>query len=1079
MIRSLSKKSKKPVGSLLRIVFMVLCLVFVNLSIYAQTTVKGVVSDAKTGEPLPGVSVALEGTSSGTITDIDGKFSISVPSENSVLVFSYVGYNSEKIVAGGKSEINVSLVADIKTLDEVVVIGYGTAKKRDLTGPISSIGGEKLADIPVSSVAEALTGKLAGVQVTTTEGSPDADIKIRVRGGGSITRDNTPLYIVDGFPVDKISDIPPTDIQSVDVLKDASSTAIYGARGANGVIIVTTKSSKEGKLTVSYNGYYGVKNVTKKLDVLNPYEFAKWQYEQAVLQNSVTSQYEAYFGSYADIDLYKSMRGNDWQDIVFGRTGTTQNHNITVSSGTQTSSFKATYNRIDDKAIMLGSNFSRDNLDFKLNTNPVKWLKFNLSVRYADTKIEGSQANDVNGTEKSTSDSRLKNAVIFTPIPLKNMTAPDDDPESSSSLYPPTTVIADNDRYQRRKNYNMAADVSINLYKWLVFRSEVGLDYTNSVNNRFYGLTTYYVTNGDAPIKNQPAAQLINETESSVRNANILTASFKLNDHSLTLMAGEETLGKKDNTLTNIMDAYPTQFNSDMAWSFTSQGTPVSSNNFFTPDDNLLSFFGRLNYDFKGRYLVTATMRADGSSKFASTNRWGYFPSAAAAWRISDEKFMEGFKSWLSNLKLRFSYGEAGNNNIPPLSYLQVYSSNPTTYLPSSLGSSVWSAGKTMANGDLKWETTVTSNVGLDLGFFNNRINAGLELYKNNVRDLLIDFPVAGSGYSTQTRNIGKTSNRGIEATLDAVIIERKDFRLNFSFNVSLNRNKVEDLGGLASINPNSAWTSDAQASNDYMVVVGKPVGLMYGYKTVGMYSTNDFSWNGNNWVLNNANAQTPDNSGIDGASWGPGALKLKDINGDGKIDGSDRIIIGDATPKHTGGFALSAYFKGFDMTANFNWVYGNNIYNANKIEFTTANKYTYRNMLNIMNSSNRWTNIDPATGNRVTDPTQLASLNANAKIWSPGLSKYVFHSWAVEDGSFLRLNNLTIGYTLPQKWMSKVYVKQLRFFISAYNLFVWTNYSGFDPEVDTRRSTPLTPGVDYSAYPKSRSYNFGVNLTF
>jgi TonB-linked SusC/RagA family outer membrane protein len=1079
MIRYLNKKSKTPIGSLLRTGLVFFCFAFVSMTAYSQTQVKGLVTDAKTSEPLPGVSVLIEGTTSGAITNIDGQYTITVPAASSVLVFSFMGYNSEKVAVEGKSEINVSLIADIKTLDEVVVIGYGTVKKRDLTGPVSTISGDKLADIPVTSVAEALTGKLAGVQVTTTEGSPDAEIDIRVRGGGSITQDNSPLYIVDGFPVDKISDIPPTDIQSVDVLKDASTTAIYGARGANGVIIITTKSAKQGKLTVSYNGYYGVKNVTKKLGVLSPYEFAKWQYEQAVLQNVEASQYEAYFGSYNDIGLYKDMRGNDWQDIVFGRTGTTQNHNITVSSGNETMNFRATYSRADDKAIMLGSSFSRDNLNLMLNSTPVKWMKADFSVRYSDTKIYGGGANDMTGTEKSTSDSRLKNSVIYTPIPLKNYTSPDIDPESASSLYPPTTTIPDNDRFQHRKYYNLGANITVNFYKWLSFRSEIGMDFTNDIDDRFYGLSTYYVTGGDAPIKNQPAAQLINENSSSFRNANVFTSTFKIKEHNFSIMAGEETLEKKDNTLTNINYDYPTQFTSNMAWSFTSLGLPYSSNNYFTPDDNLLSFFGRLNYDYKGKYLVTSTMRADGSSKFGPAYRWGYFPSAAVAWRLSEENFLEGTKSWLSNLKLRASYGEAGNNRIPPLSFLTIYTPQTTSYIPTSLGQSILSTGSRMANPDLHWETEITSNVGLDIGILNNRINSSVELYYNIGKGLLLDMYTPGVGYQTQLQNIGKTLNKGIEVTLDAALIDKKDFKLNFSFNIAFNRNTIQSIGGPSSQTYSSTWTSDAQASSDYIAIVGKPMGEMYGYKTLGMYSVNDFTWNGSSWVLNNANAQTPDNSAIDGPSWGPGALKLRDQNGDGQITSSDKIVIGNANPKHTGGFAFTAQYKGFDMTANFNWVYGNNIYNANKIEFTTANKYKYRNMLDIMNSSNRWVNIDPATGNRVTDPAQLEALNANAKIWSPGMSRFVFHSWAVEDGSFLRLNNLTLGYTLPSKWMSKLYVKQLRFYVSAYNLFVWTKYSGYDPEVDTRRSTPLTPGVDYAAYPKSRSYNFGVNLTF
>lgn len=1081
MRKFLTIRSSMPDKSVKKIRLLILFLALFNaLAVNAQNlTVKGTVTDASTNEVLPGVNIVVDGTTIGVVSDMDGKFTISVPSADATLIFSYVGYLSEKIKVEGKTEINISLSPDVKTMEEVVVIGYGTAKKRDLTGSVASVTGEKLKDIPINSAAEALTGKLAGVQITTTEGSPDAEVKIRVRGGGSITRDNSPLYIVDGFPVDRISDIPPTDIQSIDVLKDASSTAIYGSRGANGVVIVTTKSAKNGKITANYNGYFGFKKVTKMLDVMNPYEFANWQYEQAVLANAVQDQYEAYFGSYQDMDLYKYMKGTDWQDEVFGNQGTSQNHSFSITGGSETVSFNASYNRVDEKAIMLGSKFSRDNLNLKMNSNPLKWLKLNFSLRYSDTKTYGAGANDVTGTEKSTSDSRLKNAVIFTPITLKNMSAPDDDPESYSNLYPPTTTIPDNDRFRDRKYYSVNGDVSLNLTKWLVFRSEVGAEYTRNTDNRFFGLTTYYVTGGDATVKNKPAVQLTNSDANKFTNANTITSSFTKEKHNVSFMVGNEINLSKGNTLTSWIDGLPVFFDSNKAWAFTTQGVPKSSDNYFSPDDKIVSFFGRLNYDFGGRYLVSATYRADGSSKFAPGNRWGYFPSAALAWRVSEEKFMSSLTNWLSNLKLRFSYGSAGNNYIPPLSYMQVYNSTATSYLPASLATSFWAASSTMSNENLKWETTITRNLGMDFGFFKNRITGGVEVYLNKTKDLLIDFPVAGSGYTTQTRNLGKTSNKGLEFSVNSTIIDKKDFRLDFAFNISFNRNKVDDLGGLPGISANSAWTSDAQASNDYKVYVGEPVGLMYGYVTDGFYSANDFTWNGTKWVLKDKSTATPDNEGIDGSSWGPGALKLKDLNGDSIINENDKTIIGNAMPKHTGGFSITAYVKGFDVSANFNWVYGNDIYNANKIEFTTANKYKYRNMLASVGSTQRWTNVDPSTGDRITDPDQLAALNANAKIWSPGIGKYAFHSWAVEDGSFLRLNNITLGYTIPRNIISKIHAQQIRLYVSAYNLFVWTKYSGYDPEVDTRRKTPLTPGVDYSAYPRSRSFNLGVNLTF
>jgi hypothetical protein len=438
---------------------------------------------------------------------------------------------------------------------------------------------------------------------------------------------------------------------------------------------------------------------------------------------------------------------------------------------------------------------------------------------------------------------------------------------------------------------------------------------------------------------------------------------------------------------------------------------------------------------------------------------------------------MEGQKDWLSNLKIRFSYGTAGNNNITALSYMQTYRSYTTSWLP--FATSYWAPGDALNNENLKWETTVTRNIGVDYGVFKNRINGAVELYWNTTSDLLIDYQIPGSGYKTQLRNVGKTSNKGIEFTLNTAIIDRNDFRLDFSFNIGINKNRVESLGGMDMLQASSAWTSDAEASDDYRVFVGQPVGVMYGYVTDGFYSVDDFNWDGKQWVLKNQSQATPDNSSITGNSWGPGALKLKDLDGDGKITAADRQIIGNATPKHTGGFSFTALYKGFDLALNFNWVYGNDVYNANKIEFTTTNKYNNRNMLTEMSSGNRWTNVDPSSGALVRDPDALAALNANADIWSPSMARYVFHSWAVEDGSFLRLNNVTLGYTLPQSVTSKVFIQQLRFYVSIYNLLTITGYSGYDPEVDTRRKTPLTPGVDYSAYPKSRSFNFGVNLTF
>ncbi len=1064
--------------------------------IQAQTkTVSGVVKD-ETGETIIGASIVIKGTKAATATGINGDYKINVPANGKILVVSYVGMDKQEIPITS-SVINVILKSNVQGLNEVVVIGYGTQKKKDLTGSISSVDEKQLKDIPVSNVAEALTGKLPGVQVTTTEGSPDADIKIRVRGGGSITQSNSPLYVVDGFIKDDIRDIAPSEIQDITVLKDASSTAIYGSRGANGVIIITTKNATQGKISVSYNGYVGYKEVSKLLSVLTPYQFAQKQYERALLGNTVSSDYESYFGNYGDIDLFNYMKGTNWQQETFGKPGYTQNHTLSLSGGTKTFSYMANYSYMYDKAIMYMSNFNRNNISLKLKYNPLKWLHLDFSSRYAATIVNGSGANDQTGMEKSTSDSRVKNAVIYTPIPLKNMVLQSDNPDARASLYSPLEATQDNNRYQNSKDFNLNGGITIDILKNLTLNSTFGYTNTYKIDNRFYGLTSYYVTNGGSLKRNNayaPATFLQNTDYRTFENSNVL--NYKKDNlfegQNLNVILGQETYIRSSDYIFKDLEAFPQTYMSQDVWNNLSQGTNVSTIHFYNPDERMFSYFGRLNYDIFDRYLLAVTFRADGSSKFSNGNEWGYFPSLSAGWRISEEPFMQAAQNWLSNLKLRASYGEAGNNNIDNTAFKRVYTSSHSNYLPTNDFPNILTAGSTMANPDLKWETTVTRNVGLDFGVLNNRLNGSVEAYSNNTYNALILMNIGGIGYTSQWQNTATTLNKGIEVSLNAALVQTKDFNLNFAFNISMNRNEVVKLGNLTSYPFNEAWTSYSEASNSFMVSPGNPVGLIYGYVNNGMYSADDFSWTGTKWVMNaakytNYDAATKtysdakgnkfvDNSSIDGLTWGPGAMKLKDMDGDGKITLADKALIGNTNPKHFGAFSFTATYKGWDASLNFNWVYGNNIYNASKIELTTE-FYKYRNMLGI--TANSYTQIDWATGNRITDPAILNTMNANANMWASPTGRYATTSWAIEDGSFLRLNNMTIGYTIPKKITKKFYVQQLRVYATGYNLLLLTKYSGYDPEVDTRRSTPATPGVDYSAYPKSRSYNIGVNITF
>lgn len=1065
-----------------RVVRLVLGLFIVASSaVYAQNvTVKGKIIDSSTKESVPGVNIVIKGTTNGVISNFDGDYEISVPSK-ATLVFSFIGYATQEVPVSGKTRIDVNLLTESQELAEVVAIGYGTVKKKDITGSVSSVQGDDLRAIPVASAAEAITGKLAGVQVLSTEGSPDAEMRIRVRGGGSITQDNSPLFIVDGFPVSSISDIAPSDIQSIDVLKDASSTAIYGSRGANGVIIVTTKSGKSGKLTVSYNSYLGFKKIAKELTTLSPEDYVNWQYEYAVLDNGIDKldSYTKYFGAWKDRDMYAGQIGNNWQQQVYGRTGQVFNHDLSIRGGSEKLMYSLNYAHIDEKAIMVGSDFKRDNVSLKFNNKPNDKFELAFSLRYSDTKITGGGANEQN--EKSSADSRLKHSVTYTPIPLSGLTSDATDEEVSSYLVNPLIATADNDRRQERKNFNMAGSIAWNLTQNLQFKTEVGLDNYNNIDNRFYGTTTYYIKNAPAA-ENQgkPAVIMSDRKDERFRNTNTLNYSLKdllPEDHRATILLGQEIIQAKSNELTTTVHGFPKLFTADQALKLTSQGVAYGIDNYYSPDDKLLSYFGRLNYDYMSKYLVSATFRADGSSKFSDGNRWGYFPSVATAWRISQEGFMLGTSSWLDDLKLRLSYGTAGNNNIPSGQMVQSFVSNTTSWINNY--TSYWSASKTMANPDLKWETTYTRNMGIDFSFLKSRINGSFETYLNTTKDLLIQFPVAGTGYDSQFRNMGETENKGIELSLNAVAIEKKNFGLNLSFNIGFNKNEIKSLGVMNDFGAETGWAS-TEIGTDFWIATGGSVGKMYGYISDGRYEVSDFSGYNEStkrWTLKEGVA---DASAIVG-TLRPGMVKLKNLTGEGNaVTIDDRTIIGDANPIHTGGFTINSRIYDFDLSAVFNWSYGNDIYNANKVEYSsTTARYQYRNMIDIMADGKRWTNIDPATGQLVNNPEILASMNANTTMWSPYMSKYVFSDWAVEDGSFLRLSTLTLGYTLPSSVLKKAKIQNLRFYVTGYNVFLLTNYSGFDPEVSTRRKTALTPGVDYSAYPRSKQIVFGLNLNF
>jgi TonB-dependent starch-binding outer membrane protein SusC len=1067
---------------------------------YANAQVKTITGTVKdeSGETIIGASVLVKGTTVGSITGVNGDFKLNIPANGKSIVVTYIGMVKQELPITG-NVINVVLKSDAKGLDEVVVVGYGTQKKRDLTGSVSSVQGTTLSQVPVTSAGEALTGRLAGVQITTADGSPDAELIIRVRGGGSVTGDNSPLYIVDGFPANNINDIAPGDIQSIDVLKDASTTAIYGSRGSNGVVIITTKSAQGGRTQVSYNGFMQVKKLSKRLSVLSPYEYVKLNYELAAFDGATgISNFEKTFGVWDDLDLYKYQKGHDWQDDMFGSNVISQQHNINITGGNDKTKFSlsTTYNK--DGGLMVNNDYSRFNTNFKLNHEIAKNLKASFNTRISDTKVNGSGTSGGNykvRTSQAVTSSATNGLSGMTSVDLSTMS----DEEKNQYLQSIMSLTDQAAQYWKRstnRTFNFTGSLDWEIIKKLVYRIEGGYEYGfNDVKNYWgqYTSTASYVDGN-------PLVDWTKTNTNRSRLANTLTYQFNLGNISkFDVMVGQEINIYNYNN--NFL--YATGFGTDLTPDkiFANLGLGGATKNlssFVSTPEKQSSFFGRINYNLMERYLLTATFRADGSSKFATGKNWGYFPAAAAAWRVSEEPFLESSKDWLSNLKLRLSYGEVGNDRIGNGQYLSTYSIQSTkTYGIGDIQNNYYgTTNLQMTNPNLRWETTITRNAGLDFGFFNERLTGSVEVYQNTTRNLLIEVPIVAPGYKTTMENVGQTSNKGIEVSLNATILNKKDYSLGANFNIAFNQSNVDKLAnGITVQEYASNWgSSDLKGTNDYRVVVGQPVGLIYGYQTDGYYTTSDFdSYNSatGKYVLKAGVAST----GILGGKIGirPGTIKFKDISGpngipDGVVDDNDRTIIGKTAPKFTGGFGLNGTFHGFDASLLFNFVYGNQIYNANKIASSQQYRTTNPNLLGFMSQNNRYTYLND-NGQIVTDLATLAAMNegANAKqYWSPfsfGNSSVACYDWAVEDGSFLRLQNVSIGYTIPARMTKQFKCERLRLYCTLNNVWILTNYSGYDPEVNSpvrgSSTSGLTPGVDYSSYPKSFSWTFGVNVTF
>ncbi len=1101
----MSKKLKS-----IRATLVFALLLFVG-SIQAQT-IKVNVKDSS-GEAVIGASVMEKGTSNGAVTDFDGNATIK--STGKPLTISFVGMKTKTVDPKGQTSLSIVL-EDNTTLNDVVVIGYGTARKKDLTGAVSTVKGADLAKIPVTNVAEALTGKLAGVQITTADGSPDAEMLIRVRGGGSITGDNSPLYIVDGFPMSSISDLASSDIEDITVLKDAASTAIYGSQGANGVILITTKGAKGGKTQINYNVYVQGKTIRKTLDTMNPNQYVRFLYERAALQgNSGINSFEKRFGSFDDIDLYGYQSGHDWQDEMFGNHDLSQSHNVSISGGSEKTKFTLSGTYTNDNSLMDDNGYRRYNSNFKLKHEITKGLDLDFGVRMADTETKGVGTGG--GSYKIRSYDAIMTGPVFGLYDQIEIDPSMMSEEEYEEYISSTRTLKDrvND-YWRRKNerrYNFNAAINWKINKMFSYRAEGGYDYT------FYQLKDWFGARSNKAVQDGgslPMGQWDKKDSWKLRGAHTLTFKKKFDKiHDVNVMVGQEYVASNSEGLSMIgkyfqKDIKPEKMFAAMQNNSKATGAQTISSS-LGQEDRTISFFGRANYTLMDRYLLTLTVREDGSSKFSKGNRWGFFPAAAFGWRIIDEPFMESTRSWMSNLKLRLSYGTAGNNKIGSSMFVTEYKgySSSKYYGAGNQQNPHYTLNNAqLANPDLKWETTITRNVGLDFGFFNERLSGSLDFYWNTVKDLLIDCPITAIGYTSMQQNIGQTSNRGIELTLNAAILQHKDYSLNFTFNIGYNKNNVDKLvGSVTSMSFNSGgFSTDMRGADDYRVIIDQPLGLVWGFVYDGVYGVDDFETyvdgagktqfrfdSAGRYILKQTGDWVDNTYATAGSKGGlrPGAPKYKDLNGDHKIDAdNDRTIIGKTQPKLTGGFGINANYKWFDLTANFTYVIGNDIYNMDRMVASQS----YRNqwaalrqeMSPVTLGGDAWTYMDQATGEIITDYETLKAMNANASVWSPTTladNNPVPNSHFIEDGSFLRLQNLTIGATLPKQWTQKFACNQLRLYCTLNNVFVLTKYSGYDPEVNSAirgsKTSGLTPGADYSAYPKSFSWTVGANISF
>ena len=1001
--------------------FKIVALLLVFLQCYPvagqERSVTGKVTSVEDNSGLPGVNVIIKGTDQGTVTGIDGNYKLAVPDDNAVLVFSSVGFIQEEIIVGSRSVIDVTLSVDITALDEIVVVGYGTMKKSDLTGSLTSVSSKDYDVQPITRIDQALQGRAAGVAVTQTSGAPGAGYKIRIRGANSISGSNNPLFVVDGLVVGDINSLNINDIESMEVLKDASATAIYGSRGANGVVLITTKSGKQGPAKIELDAFYGVSNVTQKLPAMTPAEFAE----------GVNFAEGTDFYSPEEIAALRQGGGEDWHERFF-RAAPFANVQLSLSGGTDAVDYFISGNIYDADGTLINQHYRRYAIRTNVNAKVSNKIEIGLNAYFNREEETGARANLYEGLTWDPTTPAFNEERDYNFTPLK----PGVGNGALNPLIAPENNVRENFHHQVIAN----AYLDYHILDNLVLNVMGGVEQLDRINNSYTSI-----------LINQTGRALVyNQGVSRFQNTNRLTYTWDKNpDHRLQIDAiHEQQLVKaqgveaeaigffSDNTTYKNLGLGSIQRTTSKAYA-NGTNNPVS--------ESLQSFLGRINYSLFDRYLFTASIRADGSSKFSKDNRWGYFPSASVAWRLSEEAFMKG-AAVLDNLKIRASYGQIGSQAIDPLARQAIPIIDPSVnYFFTGQEATVGVApSDRLANPDLTWETTTQANVGFDLGLWNSRLTFSFDYYNKRTTDLLLNRVLPSYvGPTVVTQNVGEVENKGFDLRLGTTILDKGDWHVSAVLSVSKNNNKVLSLvDDVEVMELGLVYQNNTFPVNPTAVQLGKPISTFRGYVFEGVYQTGEES---------------------EAALYGkvPGQAKYKDINGDEIISTEDIVTVGNGNADFTWGWNWTAGWKKLDLNFLLLGSQGNDIYNFTRMRMMGLGAAQFHAVHADYND--RWTENNPSNIPSGRDGTEFLS------------------SQFIEDGSFVSMKNITLGYNFD--FPSNSFIKGLRLYVSAENLFIITNYTGFDPETTASGNSDVDLGIDLNAIPINRSYSVGLRLMF